>query len=202
MGKAITISRNYGCGGIELARSLAEDLGYEYIDKTLVVELARKMHTSEGEISSYEDGTSIPLFRFISTFMTSAKVKSILSDDFGYVDEDSYRLALEGLMDDLADRGDVVIVGRGGQCILHDRPDVVHLRLIAPMDYKKKFLASKLGVPKEEAGKMIDHKEQERRRYIKVMFDRDNEEASLYHIIMNLALVDQDTAKEIIKKLL
>jgi len=202
MGKAITLTKNYGCGGIELARSLAEDLGYEYIDKTLVVELARKMHTSEGEISSYEDGTTIPLFRFISKFMTSAKVKTILSDDFGYVDEDSYRLALEELMNDLADRGDVIIVGRGGQCILHDRPDVIHLRLVAPMDYKKKFLASKLGIPKEEAGKMIDHKEQERSRYIKVMFDKEDEDATLYHLALNLALVDKDAAKEIIKKLL
>jgi len=202
MGKAITISRDYGCGAVELARALAKDLGYEYIDKSLIVDLARKMKTSEGEVSSYEDGSSLKLFKIINEFMTAAKVQTILSDDFGYVNNEGYRIGLEGLMKDLADRGSVVVVGRGGQCILHNRPDVVHVRLIASMEYKKEFFAAKSAITKNEAESIIMEKEEERKQYHLKMFDHYQNDPTLYHTMINLGLVKQSSAIEMIKELL
>ena len=202
MGKAITISRDYGCGAVELAQKLAKDLGYDYIDKALVVDLAKKMKTSEGELTSYEDGSSLGLFKIINEFMTAAKVQTILSDDFGYVNNDGYRVGLEGLMKDLADRGNVVIVGRGGQIILQNRPDVVHVRLIASMEFKKDFLASKTAITKEEAEAIITAKEEERKQYHLKMFDRYHNDPTLYHSTINLGLVNQRNAMEMIKELL
>lgn len=202
MGKSITISRDYGCGAVELAQALANDLGYEYIDKSLVVDLAKKMKTSEGEITSYEDGISLGLFKFIDKFMTTAKVKNILSDDFGYVDNEGYRIALEGLMADLADRGSVVIVGRGGQIILQNRPDVIHVRLIGSLEYKKGFLAAKSGMTREEAETLIKAKEDERRKYHEKMFNRYHNDPTLYHVMINLGQVNQAKAIEIVKELL
>ncbi|HOO37257.1 MAG TPA: cytidylate kinase-like family protein [Deltaproteobacteria bacterium] len=202
MGKAITISRDYGCGGVELARTLAKELGYEYIDKSIVVDLAKKMNTSEGEVSSYEDGSSLKLFKVINEFMTAAKVQTILSNDFGYVNNDGYRIGLEGLMKELADQGSVVIVGRGGQCILHNRPDVVHVRLIAPMEYKKEFYAAKSAITKDEAEAIITAKEEERKQYHLKMFDRYHNDPTLYHATINLGLVNQRYAIDMIKVLL
>jgi len=202
MGKAITISRDYGCGGVELAQTLVKELGYAYIDKALVVDLAKKMKTSPGEVSSYENGSSLQLFKIINEFMTAAKVQTILSNDFGYVNNEGYRIGLKGLMKDLADQGSVVIVGRGGQCILHNRPDVVHIRLIAPMEYKKEFFAAKSAITRDEAEAIITAKEEERKQYHLQMFDRYNNDPTLYHATINLGLVNQRSAIEMIKELL
>lgn len=202
MGKAIAISRDFGCGGLELARALAQELGYAYLDKALIVELAQKLRTSEGEISSFEDGKSLGLFNFVSKYMTSAMVKGILGDDFGYVDLQNYRLALEGLMNDLADRGDVVIVGRGGQCILQNRSDVLRVGVIASVDYRRRFIANKQGITEEEAQYIISVRDHEQKKYHEVMFSRDNDDATLYHVIINLEQVDQDSAATVIKALL
>ncbi len=202
MGKSITISRDYACGAVELARMLARELGYEYIDKNLVIDLAKKMNTSAGEVSSYEDGKSLGLFKSINEFMTTAKVQTILSKDFGYVDNEGYRIALQGLMADLADRGNVVIVGRGGQCILQDRPDVVRIHLIAPLEFKKSFLSAKAGITKGEAETIIKAKEDERRQYHEKMFNRYHNDPTLYHVTINLGLINQTTAIDLIRKLL
>jgi len=202
MGKAITISKDYGCGGLELASALAKELDYEYIDKGIIVELAKKMNTSEAEVSSHEDGKAMGLLSYITKFMTSTKVKTILSEDMGYLDDESYKLGLEVLMRDLADRGSVVIVGRGGQCILKNRPDVVHVRLVGPMEFKKKFIAEKQAVSEEEALNMIKLKEEERRKYIEKMFAFSNNDPELYHITINLGEVKPATAIDIIKMLL
>ena len=67
MGKAITISKYYGCGAVEVARKLSKELGYDYIDKSIVVDLAKKMKTSAGKMSTYEDGVSLGLFKFSHT---------------------------------------------------------------------------------------------------------------------------------------
>ncbi|MBN2298339.1 MAG: cytidylate kinase-like family protein [Deltaproteobacteria bacterium] len=202
MGKAITISKDYGCGAVEVARKLSKDLGYDYIDKSIVVDLAKKMKSSAGKMSTYEDGSYLGLFKFIDKFMTQAKVQTILSDDFGYVDDAGYRLALEGLMKDLADQGSVVIVGRGGQVILSDRSDVVRVRLIAPLEYKKDFLSSKASITKEEAETIINSKEEEKRKYHEKMFNRYHNDPTLYHVTINLGLVSQAKAIAIIKDLL
>jgi len=202
MGKVITISKDYGCGSIELANTLAKDLGYEYLDKGIVAQLAKKMRTSKGEISSFEDGTSISMFRFVSKYMTESLVRKILAEDKGYVDDASYLASLKGLMTDLADKGDVIIVGRGGQCVLKGRPDVVYVRLIAPMEYKKERLAKKKDCTLEEADNIIKRKEGESKRYIERLFGLYWNDPTLYHMTINLGLVREETAIDMIKGLL
>ncbi|MEA3222218.1 MAG: cytidylate kinase-like family protein [Thermodesulfobacteriota bacterium] len=202
MGKTITISKDCGCGSIELANALAKDLGYEYLDKGIVAQLAKKMRTSKGEIRSFEDGTSISMFRFVSKYMTESLVRKILAGDKGYVDDTSYLAGLKGLMTDLADKGDVIIVGRGGQCVLKGRPDVVHVRLIAPMEYKKERLAKKKDCTLEEADNIIKRKEEESKRYIERLFGLYWNDPTLYHMTINLSLVREETAIDMIKGLL
>jgi cytidylate kinase len=204
MGKAITISREHGCGGLELGKALAEDLGYEYIDKSIVVDLAKKMKTSQGMVSSLEDGGYLSLFKFINKFIGESTVQTIVSQskDLAYVNSEKYRAGLHGLMTDLADRGNVVIVGRGGQSILKNRADVVHVRVVAPLEFKKKFLAAKASISLQEAETMIRSKEDERRKYHEKMFNGSNTDPTLYHVVINMGLVSRPIAIEMIKKLL
>lgn len=202
MAKAITISKDYGCGSIELAKQLAENLGYEYLDKGIVAKLAEKMHTSKGEISSFEDGSSISMFRFVSKYMTESLVRKILAQDKSYVDDANYLVGLKGLMTELADKGDVIVVGRGGQCVLQGRPDVVHVRLIAPMEYKKKRLAKKKECTFEEADNIIKRKEEESKKYIEKLFGIYQNDPTLYHITINLGMVRPEIAIDLIKRLL
>ncbi len=204
MGKAITVSREYGCGGIELGRALAESIGYEYIDKVMVVNLAKKMNTSPGMVSSLENGEYLALSKYIGKFISETTIQTVVSHskDMAYVNSDKYRVALESLMYDLADRGGVVIVGRGGQCILKDRADVVHVRAVAPLEFKKKFLAAKRSVSLEEAEITITAKEEERRKYHEKMFNLDSSDPALYHAVFNLGFISRPIAVEMIKKLL
>lgn len=202
MGKLITISRDYGCGALELSKVMAKGLGYEYLDNALIIDLAKKMKTSEGELKSYEDGTSIGLFKFINRYMTDALVKTILGDDFSYVDDKSYKAALEGFFSDLADQGNVVVVGRAAQCILGDRDDVVRIRLVAPMEYRKRFLVAKQKVSLVDAGHILAKKDKERVAYHNALFFSYFNDPTLYHATINLGVVPQDTAIGMIKALL
>ena len=137
MGKAIAISRQHSCGGLELGKALAESLGYEYIDKSIVVGLAEKMKTSG------EDGGYLSLFKFINKFTGESTAPTIVSQskDLASVNSERYRA------------------------------DVVYARVVSPMEYKKRFLASKASISLQEAGTIIKAKEEERRNYYEEMFN-------------------------------
>lgn len=201
MSKTITIAKDFGCGAHELSRKLAKHLSYEYFDKALINDLALKMRSSAGELRSWDDGTALGLFKFMTKYMTSELVKTILSDEYGYVDDNTYREALGALINDLADRGNVVIVGRGSQCILRERDDVVRVRLIAPMEYKISLVAGTSGISEDEAEHTIKMHEERIHRYVEKLFCQYYNDPTLYHVTINLARVDHAQAIAMISDL-
>ena len=147
----ITISRQYGSGGDEIAQRVCKSLGYRRFDKDLMAQVASDVGLSEGEIVDLSEASFKSqniLSRLLSLLTTptgetptvtqtstwqrdtsGAKVKQTeqLSEArvvaiVGQTIQAAYKL------------GDIVIVGRGGQAVLRDKPGVLHVRIEAPLD--------------------------------------------------------------------
>jgi len=188
----VTVSRPHGAGGREFGKGLAAALGYGYLDREILTAVAERAGTSEAAVALYED---MPLG-------AARTVADVLGRRFpgtrpDVLEPEGYLAVLRSVFEELAHRGRVVIVGRGGQCLLADHPDAVHVRLVADRERLLARLAARpdlAGVPREELERRIEARREDRRRFVRAHFDRDVEDPLLYHLVVNVGRLGRDEA--------
>ena len=192
----ITFSRLYGTGARELGHRLAGKLGYAYIDKELLAMLSKRVGTTPGDLEAFEDeGSDVSK---ISADLLRTRYPKLISSD---IEKEDYIRALTSLIEELANRDNVIIVGRGGQCILANCPVAYHFRLVADLTYRVKILKEvrKLDYGSDEALIKIMQTEDERKKnYMRKNFHVHWDDSSLYHLIINLSKVPVALAEQFI----
>jgi cytidylate kinase len=98
----------------------------------------------------------------------------------------------------LADQGDVLLVGRGGQVVLADRPGVLHVRAIAPRAKRIAHVQERCRVTVEVAAARIDASDQARASFLKRHHGVDWDDPLLYDLVLNMAHIDEATAVDIV----
>jgi len=163
MRNVITISREAGSNGDTIGYELANRLGYTCINRSFVDLIARKTRVAPWQVERIErhpEFTTPP--RAPSTEQTYderyGRDVDQLIRRLGYgeaLETDDYLRALRNVMEDLAGIGQVVIIGRGAQVILHGRPDVYHVRILAPRDERIEALRASESLSSESAAKRV-----------------------------------------------
>ncbi len=115
----ITITREYGAGGGEVARKLAETLGWELLDRELLHQAAEVEHVPDAELERLDEKAIATADRF-RLHPPHAK----------------YLHGLKLAAESAAERGNVILVGRGARHLLGERPSALHLRLVAPKAWR------------------------------------------------------------------
>jgi cytidylate kinase len=92
----------------------------------------------------------------------------------------------------------VVIVGRGGQAMLQDQPDVLHVRIVAPIEMRIKKVQDETMFDREQALDLIKRRDKASTEYLKHVFDADWTDPTLYHLILNTGKLDQESALQLI----
>lgn len=114
MKKIITVGREFGSGGRELGRRLAEELGFEYYDKEIVSEIAKKTSLSEGYVKSVLESKPHQLYP-----ITIGRTMAIVGD-YQFSQLQTVYQAQDSIIKDLASKSDCVIVGRCADYILRE----------------------------------------------------------------------------------
>ena len=134
--RAITISREYGSGGGEVARRLAQQLGWRLVDHEIVVRVARTLGMSEDEAAARDEHTEGFISRLLRSMQNvdpnlavGAPVLPVSPER----EQEDYQKALSDVVKAAVNDGHVVIVGRGSQALLAERRDVLNVRVIAPL---------------------------------------------------------------------
>ena len=138
----ITISRQFGSEGKTLGRRLSDTLGYYYVDEDIIERAVMEVYLSSDGKKIFGEEPGDKLKRFISRlnpFGTSL-MELPLSDSERHIDGFKYIELLNLIIPKIAADGDVIIVGRGGQYVLHDFDETYHLLLIAKMEDRIKFI--------------------------------------------------------------
>ena len=171
----ITVSRQVGSLGTEMAQILAERLQYEYVDKEKIGKALATYGLPEPELEKFDEKK--PPFW-----------------DSWQVQRKKFLHFLEAVIYDFARKGNVVIVGRGGQALLKDLPGVLHLRVIAPFEMRvKRFLAEKGGDEKQIA-RLLRRNDRDSEGFIRTFFDVDWDDAALYDFVLNTQKISVETA--------
>lgn len=194
----ITISRQFGAGGITLGKMIAETMGYTFADSDIIQRVAKEANVSTDWIESFEKEAGSKLSRFISSMVSKRWLDRVISDERGYLDEKIYLDYLVLIVAQFADEGDVVILGRGSQYILNDHPDAVHVLLVDDFDHRVKFMMDRYEMPRKKAEKMVTNEDRRRINLYRRLGKSDYENPMLYHLVLNMGRLDLATARDMV----
>jgi cytidylate kinase len=200
----ITISRHFGAAGKTLGRRLADTLGYYYADEDIIERAVVEIYSSPDWKRIIEEEPSDKLKRYISRLNPFGRslMERPLSDDEIYIDGFHYVELLKLIITKIATDGKAVIVGRGGQYILHDFDDTYHLLLIATEKDRIKLIEDDYRVSNKKAIQIVKRMAK-RRANLYSYFDRkDYDDPDLYNTVLNMSLISVDRAEEIVYKLI
>ena len=179
----ITISRQYGTGGVRIGRSLAEKLNYRVF---YVVELAEECK---------KRGLDIDLERI------EGRAPRLHERIFG-MNRDKVRDTIREVMVETANAGNVVICGWGGQVLLKDQPDTLHIRIVGSLEARIRYLVESSGVPRSTVEDLIESADRNQSHFSHYFFDVDFADPKLYHAVINIDHIPREEINDIISLML
>ena len=188
--KIVTIEREYGSGGGEIAQLLARQLGWKLWDQLLTEEIARLAECPKSVIEVREERTDPLYYRLFKSFLRGSYEGSINAHKLKLVDSESILKFTEHVVRHAAKTGNSVIVGRGSQHFLKDRQDTLRVFLYAPREDKVRRLLAR-GKSEKEAEELVDTVDQERVDFIQKYFNVEWPDRPIYHTMINTAIGDQ-----------
>lgn len=199
--RAITVSREYGSGGGEIAARLARTLGWRLIDHEVVVEVARRLGVTESDAAQRDEQPESLVDQVLRSFRAVDPTPLSLvgiPDILVTPEAHDYRTALRETVLATVAAGDVVIVGRGSQAILSKRREVLHVRIVAPLAQRILYVSQREGLDPAAAQRRIQKKDHDRQRYLREAHEHSPDDSTLYDIVLNTAVLDLDSCVEII----
>jgi cytidylate kinase len=195
--KIVTIEREYGCGGGEIAERLATQLGWKLWDQLLTEEIARLAECPKAVVEIREERTDPLYYRLFKSFLRGSYEGSLNAHKLKMVDSESILKLTQRVVDNAAKSGNSVIVGRGAQHFLRNRQDTLRVFLYAPREDKIRRLLAR-GKSESEAAQLVDSVDQERADFIQRYFHVEWPNRAVYHTMMNTAIGDEVVVRSIL----
>jgi cytidylate kinase len=200
----ITISRQYGSGGDEVAALVSEKLGYPQFDKSQIEKAAAEAGLSQKEILDFsEENHKIKTFldRLFNQMAVSAHVRTweypelIQTPPDQTMDETTLLMLVQNAIHSAYDSGNIVIVGRGSQAILKDQKGVIHVRVVAPLENRIQRVKEHLKLSRQsfqadmeirrDAQDLIVDRDAVSADYIKQFYSVNWDDPLLYTVVLN-----------------
>ncbi len=188
--KIVTIEREYGSGGGEIAQLLATRLGWKVWDQLLTEEIARLANCSKAVVEVREERTDPLYYRLFKSFLRGSYEGSLNAHKLNLVDSESILKLTEQVVQHAAKKGNSVIVGRGSQHFLRDRSDTLRVFLYAPKETKVLRVMSR-GKNQSEAEQLVDSVDRERADFIQKYFGVEWPARAIYDAMINTAIGDE-----------
>jgi len=187
--KIVTIEREYGSGGGEIAAQLAHQLGWKLWDQLLTEEIARLANCSKAAVEDREERRDPLYYRLFKSFLRGSYEGSLNAHKLNLVDSESIMKMTRRVVLRAAETGNCVVVGRGSQHFLRDRKDTLRVFLYAPREDKVRRLLAR-GKSEDEAHERVDNVDRERGDFIAKYFSVEWPNLPLYHTMINTSIGD------------
>jgi len=198
----ITISRQFGAGGLTLGKMLAERIGYTFVSDEIIKMVAQEARVSSNWVKMVEKEAGGKLQRFISGLVPRGLVDRVLDDQSGYIDEEIYVDMLYQIVTRIAEEDNCIILGRGGQYILKNKPDVFHILLIADKTFRIEFMEKNYNLTHSQATQAINAEGKRRTNLYKKFNKTDYDRPEHYHLTLNTGWIGLERAADAVGCLL
>lgn len=188
--RVITLEREYGSGGGDIAAKLAARLGWKLWDQLLTEEIARRMECDCRVIEEHEEKRDPMYYRLLKAFMKGSFEGSLNAPRMKMVDTECVREVVQKMLPEIADEGNSVIVGRGSAFYLSKRTDAFHVFVYAPFEARVRRLRS-TGKSEKEATELAETVDRDRADFIKRYFDVDWPGRHRFHMMVNSGMGEE-----------
>ena len=191
----VVVGRQFGSGGRKIGRRLAEEFGLAYYDKEMLAEAARRLGFSEHVFARYDE-------------RPPSALRSWLSASFGVQDSfhqtpmssEAIYAAQSRVINELADEGGAVFVGRSADYILRHRPHLASIFLHAPAEHRAQVLLERGEVESHEKGLELARKiDRNREDFYNYFTGRRWGHADNYHLTLDTSLLSDDAAYDVVR---
>jgi len=183
----VTVTRQFGSGGSEVARLVARELAWDLIDNEFVDEVARRADLPAEAVAQREERAPGLLERVARALAAGspelAVGVAVASSDER--DEATIVKVTERVIGEAAAHGRVVIVGRGAQAVLARHPDALHVYVVASKPWRVRLAVERLGVDPANAAKVLDETDHRRDQYVKTYYGRMRDDLTNYDLVVN-----------------
>lgn len=155
MKNIVTISREYGSGGYEVGRRVAERMNYKFYDKELIAHIADKFLIPESFVAATEETELKKKNIFHEVFPVFTRTENENAD---YIFREQGKFIVQ-----LVEEGNCVIAGRRADYYLRDNPNALHLFFYADRDFKVRRICETENISEDEAVKKIADMDRRRR---------------------------------------
>ncbi len=219
----VTISAQYGAGAIDVGRFVAGELSLHYVDQAVLVDAARQLGVTVSRVATKDERTDSLRERIghflqralersaaggqVDPMLGAANLEVMLAQTYqamadgdvpGIVDDRAFRHAATQIIDDLAEAGDVVILGRGSQMILRDLRGATHVQLVADESIRVGRVMEWEGLSEEDAVARIRESIHGREAFHKKFWKVDVWDPRLYDLVINTSRLSFETAGSVI----
>src|SRR5437667_1358151 len=196
----ITITRQYAAGGSDVARLVAAALDWTVIDNEFVDEVARRAGLAPEEVAERDERAPGLLERLARTlavaspemFMTATAVPRVEADEAAIVK------ITERVIAEAAAHGRAVLVGRGAQALLAQRPDALHVYVVASKPWRMRLAVARLGADPATVERVLDDTDRQRDQYVKTYYGRQRQDLANYDLVVNAERLGIEGAAQLI----
>ncbi len=183
----ITITRQYASGGSQVAELAARALGWTLIDNEFVDEVARRAGLPPAEVARREERAPGLLERLARTLAAASPELFITDSAMSDVERDERTIVglTERIIQEAAVDGRVVLVGRGAQAILAERPDALHVYVVGSKPWRLRLAVERLGVDPAQVEKELEETDRRRDQYTKTHYGRTRADPTNYDLVIN-----------------
>jgi cytidylate kinase len=197
----VTVSRQYGSGGSEVADRVARALGWHLYDNDVVDQVASRLGITSAEVSAREERVPSLMERMTSAMALGVpEVMPIAGDIVAHPSEERMVEMTQRVIEDAVRAGPAVLVGRGAQCMLAHREDALHVYCYSAFPDLVRYAIDHLGESPEEAPRRVQEVNHQREEYVKRHWKRDWRDLANYDLCVNTARLGLDGAAELITR--
>jgi cytidylate kinase len=206
----ITISRQFGAAGVPVGRALAERFGAELLDRAIVAQAALRAGIPEQELEMYDERLPTVWQRVASALAASPEPQLTQMPITAQLAPSSVHERLvqvtRNVIEEAAESGNVVILGRGGVFILGKRPGTFHVQLHASLDARVRYLLARVeqipaeARPEEKSlRELCQSIDLARAEYIRSVFGADWLDASHYDLAVDTGRLGVERTADLIE---
>ncbi|MGZ4277732.1 MAG: cytidylate kinase-like family protein [Solirubrobacteraceae bacterium] len=188
----VTISASYGAGGSRIGPAVAERLGSRFVDRAIPVEVAARLDVDVDEARAHDGRAAAGLIGLL------ARMPNLSGVVLPEVENPLFQRETERLINEAADDGKVVVLGRAAAIVLRDRPGALHVRLDGREEERIRQAMHIEEVDRAEAARRLKDADAARTAYVKHFYGCDARSPEHYHLVLDTPALGLETCVELI----
>jgi cytidylate kinase len=199
--RLITVSREFGAGGSDLAQELGARLKWPVLDHGIVHRVAERLRLNDGTVEPFDEHPPSLLARIATVLIVPLPGMYSFPTPNEVPTHDAIADATRRVIEDAAKSLPLIVVGHGAQCIFEDRTDTLSVRLVAPLLVRLSRVAGRQKICHPIAAELVRRADEDRQAYIQRYFHRDWRSELLYDLQINTGAIGISEAAAMVTRL-